>query len=1057
MKNKKIGLLASLLFASCSLFGPIYQISQNGVNSNYIEPIISNDSKKQKFSMQQSIPFKDCVNDNGTVSGQIFVEINEENQTLRIIQDDITTKGTNIKFNDSVSFKGKKYTITSIAPKAFLDNTNLKGNITFNSELRSIGDEAFSGCSNLTGTLPIPKNVTYVGDYAFNNCSGLNSSLILPKNLKYLGAGAFCNCSGITGTLVIPEQITQLGDYTFKQCSKFTNITFSNNLKTIGKNCFESCVGLKEVIMPDSIQTIGERCFTSCTNIKNLKLSNNLQSIPDYALFSLDSLRSLTIPASVKTIGSNAIAVNSSTVGITDLTFAPNSELEEIGGWAFHYIAVSSLSLPNKLKRIGERAFCHAPNLTGPIKIPESVVSIGANIFMYDNVPTTNSFVYSVSEPGYKKWCLGFGTTWPSTYTNVSLPADTYGISDNCFGQYGFNFTGNVGLNDDIEYIGEEAFATISATSITGTPKKLKSIGKKAFYNCSLLTSSNLFIPNTIEKIGESAFEGCINLTKLSIDQDINRTTKCEIDKRAFYGCNRLAGWLRIPTYVSKIGLQAFYGCTSFSKEAGTDFLYSTDGEQGYNHWLIGDVSGTSTQYQIIVHASTYGIAGGAFLNSSNVRELWIANTKIIGEYAFSGCTNLKDVDLSSESLTTIDDYAFNGCTSIAKLPLENDKVQKSLTTIGVAAFKDCSSMAGKLTISKNIEHIGNYAFQGCSSLTDTITINGSDNFDMSSYNMFANCSNVKKVEILNNNIKTIGTYTFLNCTSLSSITLPDSIETIKSNAFELCSSLEKIVIPQNTKIIEDSAFKNCSKLSELTLNDKLEKIGSNVFESCYNLTGTIVFPKTIKEIGKESFANDFNIERMIFQNIEPPKMGYSWLSFENPNMETIIQIPYGGLQDYFDGNVSVKTENIEYYPIQTFKFKLKPGQSSTIFAVKDADKKFDLFQVEINEYSSQAVQFTIESANDQPLPSWISIDEKTGVISLASSTEVGEFKLKVTVTSLQDKSISRSMVITLNVNNVDVESIWWIWVIVAISIVGVGGFIYWIYYLASKKNKKHK
>ena len=86
--------------------------------------------------------------------------------------------------------------------------------------------------------------------------------------------------------------------------------------------------------------------------------------------------------------------------------------------------------------------------------------------------------------------------------------------------------------------------------------------------------------------------------------------------------------------------------------------------------------------------------------------------------------------------------------------------------------------------------------------------------------------------------------------------------------------------------------------------------------------------------------------------------------------METIIQIPYGGLQDYFDGNVSVKTESIEYYPIQTFKFKLKPGQSSTIFAVKDADKKYDLFQVEINEYSSQAVQFTIESANDQPLPS---------------------------------------------------------------------------------------
>ena len=109
-----------------------------------------------------------------------------------------------------------------------------------------------------------------------------------------------------------------------------------------------------------------------------------------------------------------------------------------------------------------------------------------------------------------------------------------------------------------------------------------------------------------------------------------------------------------------------------------------------------------------------------------------------IGNYAFSGCTSLKEVSLP-DGLTKIGDNAFNKCKSLTSIT-----VPKSVTSIGYYAFADCTSLKSAVieANSKKLFEttIGDCAFSGCTSLTD-VTIPG--------------------------NVTSIGDYAFSNCNSL--------------------------------------------------------------------------------------------------------------------------------------------------------------------------------------------------------------------------------------------------------------------------------------------------
>lgn len=129
-------------------------------------------------------------------------------------------------------------------------------------------------------------------------------------------------------------------------------------------------------------------------------------------------------------------------------------------------------------------------------------------------------------------------------------------------------------------------------------------------------------------------------------------------------------------------------------------------------------------------------IADYAFLNNTAIENISFSNAKsidVIGEFAFSGCTSLKSVNI----------------------PMTLDK-------IGYAAFMGCTSLTS-VNISSNISEIKGQTFQNCTSLTE-FTVPDS--------------------------VNTISDFAFSGCTSLNKAVIPKAVKNIAPNAFAKCDKL---------------------------------------------------------------------------------------------------------------------------------------------------------------------------------------------------------------------------------------------------------------------------
>ena len=125
----------------------------------------------------------------------------------------------------------------------------------------------------------------------------------------------------------------------------------------------------------------------------------------------------------------------------------------------------------------------------------------------------------------------------------------------------------------------------------------------------------------------------------------------------------------------------------------------------------------------------------------------------------------------------------------------------------------------------------GKYA-NAASTTIKTLTFEASDEFFIWGVNMFTNCS-VEKV-------------TFD----------PDCVVEIKDGNFSGCTSLTEITFPKFLKLASGT-FSGCTNMvptNELVFAEGMTEIAANAFNQCSHLTGTVVFPSTLKSIGEAAF-----------------------------------------------------------------------------------------------------------------------------------------------------------------------------------------------------------
>lgn len=198
------------------------------------------------------------------------------------------------------------------------------------------------------------------------------------------------------------------------------------------------------------------------------------------------------------------------------------------------------------------------------------------------------------------------------------------------------NVTNN-GTTYNVTKIGQYAFgACQKITSIT-LPEGIKTIDGRAFYCCYKLETISL--PNSLETIGDNAFESCSVLKSITIPSGVK-----EIGNNTFSQCPALEC------------IVVAEGNTTYDSRDNCNAIIKTS-----TNVLIRGCKGST------IPSGVKTIGALAFQNilieSAEIPE----GVKLINNYAFDGCTSLKNVTIPS-SVTTIYSYAFTGCTSLTEM-----------------------------------------------------------------------------------------------------------------------------------------------------------------------------------------------------------------------------------------------------------------------------------------------------------------------------------------------------------------------------------------------------
>ena len=616
---------------------------------------------------------------------------------------------------------------------------------------------------------------------------------------------------------------------------------------------FFDFIGLKSVTIPASVTgTFNDDfenyyreiypVFGGCTSLTaiNVDGNNTKYKSVDGVLYSKDMKTLLAYPA-----------------GKTNASYTIPDGVTLINSYAFYdCTSLKEVTIPNSVTEIGDSAFLGCKSLT-KVTIPDSVTKIGYGAFSGCTSLKEIAIPNSVTEIG------NYAFLGCTSLTKVTIPNSVTEIGYSAF--EGCTSLTSVTLPDSAE-IGTSAFSGCTSLKEITLPAGVSSIYYYCyiFSDCISLTAINVDENNTDCKSVDGVLfskdmktlwiypAGKTN-TSYTIPDSVTK-----IDRYAFSGCTSLKE-VTIPDSVTVISDTAFRGCTSLTAinvyEYNMDYI-SVDGVL-FHLWkgqcLAYPAGKTNTSYTIpdsvtwtddfdSFTGSVTEISDYAFSGCTSLKEVTIPDgVTEIGDTAFEGCTSLKEITIPA-SVTEISNNAFDDCTSLTAINVdENNTKYKSVD--GVLFNKDMTTLIlypnakinASYAIPNSVTEIEVDAFSGCTSLTK-VTV--PDSVTVISDTAFQGCTSLKEITIPNS-VTEISNYAFSGCTSLTKVTIPDSVTKIGYGAFSGCTSLKEVTIPNNVTIISsynrEDAFENCTNLTKLTIYGYETSIYA--FRSCTSLT----------------------------------------------------------------------------------------------------------------------------------------------------------------------------------------------------------------------------
>jgi hypothetical protein len=609
--------------------------------------------------------------------------------------------------------------VASIGVWAFQGCSGLTG-VAIPASVTSIGVGVFDSCSSLTAITVDPQNPSYssVNGVLFDKSQatlveypdGLSGSYVIPSGVSVITAAAFNGCTGLT-SVTIPGSVTNISSQAFISCPNLTGAFFQGNAPTANASSFTNDSNLTTVYyLPGttgwgatfagktaSLIPEGDRAIIVCASpsaggtasgggiyasgssqtvtatansgylFTNWTENGSVVSSTSSYIFTLTDNRNLLANFTIDPASEFTVLVVGGGVTITGYT-GPGGAVTipstinglpvgTIGTSAFEgNTSLTSVTIPDSVTYISDRAFYGCTGLTGVAFIPPSkVLIIGDYAFAGCENLTNVTIPDSVGRIGVDAFCAC------TSLNSVTVGVSVRTIGAGAFG--GCTSLATITIPASVASIGEGAFAGCSSlaaievdpgnsayASVAGVlfskdqttliqypagnggtsyviPDGVTDLGEMAFQYCTDLIS--VTIPRSVTAIPVDAFAACTSLASVTIPDSVTG-----IGNGAFIGCTALTS-IVIPKSVTSIGGDAFFFCTSlkainfqgnapsadstvFTGDSNLDAVYYLPGTTGWGATFAG-VPAIEQSVPVITWLAPVPITYGTALSSAQL------------------------------------------------------------------------------------------------------------------------------------------------------------------------------------------------------------------------------------------------------------------------------------------------------------------------------------------------------------------------------------------------------------------------------------------------------
>jgi hypothetical protein len=334
------------------------------------------------------------------------------------------------------------------------------------------------------------------------------------------------------------------------------------------------------------------------------------------------------------------------------------------------------VDLPN-IETIEECMFMDCESLKG-ITIPNSITKI-------------------------KRWAFSRCTS----LENIVIAEQVYQIGRNVF--EGCTSLDNVHVPSNITKMEQSVFEQCTSLTRVKFDAKIITLPKQTFLDCSALECVDFTGADTIKRMRESCFQNCIHLRTIVLPPNLGF-----IEDSSFKACIGLEH-ISIHKNVRSIGTFGFFGCTNLRSLILHDGI-KTIGNSTYANCTslgkvvipasVGDVNPLCFQNCIKLEEVLFNegckvneIHTGTFENCMKLEtiNLW-CRVNNIHKDAFKNCFSLQEFNGSYVSY--FHDYAFTNCTNLREVKLDIGNVLK----ISCDTFSGCICQMLKLTFDDDME-----------------------------------------------------------------------------------------------------------------------------------------------------------------------------------------------------------------------------------------------------------------------------------------------------------------------------------------------------------------